>query len=57
MISDGVVSQEETEYLLTRLADNGMTDNIMVDVPLHRIDRMLSDGLLGKDVIPDPNKR
>ena len=46
VIADGVVTQEEAEFLLSWLANNRFTDNIMVDSLLGRIAAMLSDGLL-----------
>lgn len=49
IISDGVVTQEEAEFLLTWLANNHYVDNIMVDDLLDRVAVMLSDGILDRD--------
>ena len=49
VISDGVVTQEEAEALLTWLANNRFTDNILLDDAIERIADMLSDGVLDED--------
>ena len=49
IIADGVVSQTEAEMLMSWLANNRYTENIMVDTLLRRIHVMLSDNLLDVD--------
>ncbi len=49
VIADGVVNQKEAEFLLTWLANNQYTDNVILDVLLERVKAMLSDGFLDKD--------
>ena len=49
VISDGVVTQGEAEFLLSWLANNRFTDNLIIDGLLDRIATMLSDGLLDGD--------
>ena len=49
IISDGVVSQSEAEFLLNWLANNQFTDSLIFDQLLIRIYNMLRDGHLDKD--------
>ena len=46
IVSDGAVTQDEAEFLLTWLANNRFTDNVVVSTLLERIGAMLSDGFL-----------
>lgn len=46
IVADGVVSQGEAEFLLSWLANNRYTDNVIIDHLRDRVGTMLSDGLL-----------